>query len=47
MKHLYLLIVLLISTLAPALSQFQQFIDYFNSLGDPVAKQAASDKFRS
>ena len=45
MKRLYLLIVLLISTLVPAQSQFQQFINYVNSLGDPAAKQAAVDSF--
>jgi len=45
MKHFYLIIVFLISTLVPAQSQFQQFINYVNSLGDPAAKQAAVDSF--
>ena len=45
MKHFYLIIVFLISNLVPAQSQFQQFINYVNSLGDPAAKQAAVDSF--
>ena len=45
MKHLYIIIVFLITTLVPAQSQFQQFLNYVNSLGDPVAKQSAVDSF--
>ncbi|MEJ2103570.1 MAG: alpha/beta hydrolase-fold protein [Ignavibacteriaceae bacterium] len=45
MKHLYVIIVFLITTLVPAQSQFQQFLNYVNSLGDPVAKQSAVDSF--
>jgi len=45
MKHLCLVIVFLFTTIVPAQSQFQQFINYVNSLGDPAAKQAAVDSF--
>lgn len=45
MRHIYIILVFLFSTLLPAQSQFQQFIDYVNSLGDPTEKQAAVDSF--
>ena len=45
MKYLIFTLVFLITSLLPAQSQFQQFITYVNSLGDPVEKQAAVDSF--
>ncbi len=45
MKNYIITLVFLISSLINAQSQFQQFIDHVNSLGDPVAKQAAVDSF--
>ena len=45
MKYFYLLWIFLFAQLLPAQSQFQQFINYVNSLGDPTAKQAAVDSF--
>jgi len=45
MRQLYLSLIFLFSTLLPAQSQFQQFINYVNSLGDPTEKQAAVDSF--
>jgi enterochelin esterase family protein len=45
MRHIYTILVFLFSTLLPAQSQFQQIINYINSLGDPTAKQAAVDSF--
>ncbi|MCW8811169.1 MAG: hypothetical protein OQK64_09455, partial [Ignavibacteriaceae bacterium] len=45
MRQLYLSLIFLFSTLLPAQSQFQQFINYVNSLGDPTEKQAVVDSF--
>jgi len=45
MKKLILLISILMMSSLVAQSQFQQFINYVNSLGDPAAKQAAVDSF--
>ena len=45
MKRLFCFLVFFFTTLLPAQSQFQNFIDYVNSLGDPAAKQAAVDSF--
>jgi enterochelin esterase-like enzyme len=45
MKYLIFTLLFVITSLLPAQSQFQQFIDHVNSLGDPVAKQAAVDSF--
>ena len=45
MKKVILLISILLTPLHPAQSQFQQFINYVNSLGDPAAKQTAVDSF--
>jgi enterochelin esterase-like enzyme len=45
MKKLFFLFIILISSFIPAQSQFQNFINYVNSLGDPAAKQAAVDSF--
>ena len=39
------LVVLLLSSSICAQSQFQQFINHVNSLGDPVEKQSAVDSF--
>lgn len=44
-KFTFILILISIATLINAQSQFQQFINHVNSLGDPVAKQAAVDSF--
>ena len=45
MKKAILIISILLTQLLSAQSQFQQFINYVNSLGDPAAKQAAVDSF--
>lgn len=45
MKRHFLLLIFFLTTLLSAQSQFQNFIDYVNSLGDPAAKQAAVDSF--
>jgi len=45
MKKAILIISILFTQLITAQSQFQQFINYVNSLGDPAAKQAAVDSF--
>ncbi len=45
MKKLIILLIILITSFIPAQSQFQNFINYVNSLGDPTAKQAAVDSF--
>ena len=45
MKYFYLLLIVLLTSLLPAQSQFQQFINYVNSIGDPAAKQTAVDSF--
>jgi len=46
MKKIVLIIsLLLVSFELNAQSQFQKFIDHVNSLGDPIAKQAAVDSF--
>ena len=45
MKKLLPILLVVLSFTLNAQSQFQQFIDYVNSLGDPVAKQAAVDSF--
>jgi|WetSurMetagenome_2_1015567.scaffolds.fasta_scaffold06745_2 enterochelin esterase-like enzyme len=45
MKKIFFAIVFLFTSLLPAQSQFQQFINHVNSLGDPIAKQAAVDSF--
>ncbi len=44
-KLLFLFVVILFTSVVNAQSQFQQFINHVNSLGDPVAKQAAVDSF--
>jgi len=45
MKKLIILLTILIASFIPAQSQFQNFINYVNSLGDPAAKHAAVDSF--
>ena len=45
MKHLIFTLIFFLSSLTYSQSQFQQFIDHVNSLGDPIAKQAAVDSF--
>jgi len=45
MKLITFILTLFFTILLSAQSQFQQFIDHVNSLGDPVAKQAAVDSF--
>jgi len=45
MKLYILAFILFINTISNAQSQFQQFIDYVNSLSDPIDKQAAVDSF--
>ena len=45
MKKAILIISILLTQLLSAQSQFQQLINYVNSLGDPAAKQAAVDSF--
>ena len=44
MKKIIFAVVFLFTSLS-AQSQFQEFIDHVNSLGDPIAKQAAVDSF--
>jgi enterochelin esterase family protein len=44
MKYLYIILILIAPVLS-AQSQFQQFINYVNSLPDPSAKTAAVDSF--
>lgn len=45
MKRLILAMTFVFTSLIIAQSQFQQFVNYVNSLGDPIAKQAAVDSF--
>jgi enterochelin esterase family protein len=45
MKIFLITFCFILSTLTYSQSQFQQFIDRVNSLGDPVAKQSAVDSF--
>src|SRR3970040_314468 len=45
MKLYILSFIFFITTFSNAQSQFQQFIDYVNSLSDPIEKQAAVDSF--
>ncbi len=45
MKKLYILFIILMPSLISAQSQFQNFLNHVNSLGDPAAKQAAVDSF--
>ena len=45
MKKLLLLASFLLTSLVPAQSLFQQFINHVDSLSDPSAKQAAVDSF--
>ena len=45
MKKILFTLIFVLSSLAYSQSQFQQFIDHVNSLGDPAAKQAAVDSF--
>jgi len=45
MKKFLFTLIFILSSSTFAQSQFQQFIDHVNSLGDPVAKQAAVDSF--
>jgi len=45
MKKIIFVLVFLFTSLLPAQSQFLQFINHVNSLGDPIAKQAAVDSF--
>ncbi|MCE7856883.1 MAG: hypothetical protein DYG97_10115 [Ignavibacteria bacterium CHB3] len=45
MKKFLITFYFILSALTYSQSQFQQFIDYVNSLGDPSLKQAAVDSF--
>ena len=45
MKRYLFSLLFFIASFTNAQSQFEQFIDHVNSLGDPVAKQAAVDSF--
>jgi len=45
MKKLLLILFIFSTSFIFAQSQFQQFIDHVNSLGDPVVKQATVDSF--
>jgi enterochelin esterase family protein len=45
MKKIFFTLIFILSSLTYSQSQFQQFIDHVNSLGDPVAKQAVVDSF--
>ena len=45
MKKIIFAVVFLFTSLLSAQSQFQEFITHVNSLGDPLAKQAAVDSF--
>jgi enterochelin esterase family protein len=45
MKKIILIYLIVLTTSIHSQSQFQQFIDHVNSLGDPLAKQAAVDSF--
>jgi enterochelin esterase-like enzyme len=45
MKKFLFALILILSSLAFSQSQFQQFINHVNSLGDPAAKQVAVDSF--
>ncbi|MDH3269447.1 MAG: hypothetical protein OEM46_11400, partial [Ignavibacteria bacterium] len=45
MRKINFVFVILFASVLPAQSQLQEFIDHVNSLGDPVAKQAAVDSF--
>ncbi len=45
MKKLFILLMIFTSSFVPAQSQFQNFVNYVNTLGDPAAKQAAVDSF--
>ena len=45
MRKLFINIMLIFSPLLYGQGEFQQFINYVNSLGDPAAKQAAVDSF--
>jgi hypothetical protein len=45
MKHLIITLLFFLSSLTFSQSQFQQFINHVNLLGDPAAKQAAVDSF--
>lgn len=45
MKNFLFTLILSLSSFTFAQSQFQQFIDHVNSLGDPVAKQVSVDSF--
>ena len=45
MKRYLFVLLFFITSVVNAQSQFQQFIDHVNSLGDPVTKQAAVDSF--
>ena len=45
MKKIIFAVVFLFTSLLSAQSQFQEFIAHVNSLGDPLAKQAAVDSF--
>jgi len=45
MKKFFFTLIFFLSSLTFSQSQFQQFINHVNSLGDPAAKQAAVDSF--
>ncbi len=45
MKRLLFILLFSFTSVITAQSQFQDFINYVNSLGDPAAKQAAVDSF--